>query len=119
MTLARKHGSLSYGKFGICAGTRRPRQPFADYCIGLLSAEGRKSVEPLAAVTAPERTVAQHQSLLQFVAQAPWSDQAMLRRMREAVLPSDLIGRGLGRSHPSLLTVRAGARARDASPRPV
>ena len=35
-------------------------RPFADYCIGLLSAEGRKSVEPLAAVTAPERTAAQH-----------------------------------------------------------
>ena len=28
-------------------------KPFTDYCIGLLSAEGRKSVEPLAAVTAP------------------------------------------------------------------
>jgi SRSO17 transposase len=62
--------------------------PFKDYCIGLLSAEGRKSVEPLAAVTAPERTAAQHQSLLHFVAQAPWSDQAMLRRVREHVLPS-------------------------------
>ena len=63
-------------------------KPFADYCVGLLSAEGRKSVEPLAAVTAPERTAAQHQSLLHFVAQAPWSDQAMLRRVREHVLPS-------------------------------
>jgi len=63
-------------------------RPFADYCIGLLSTEGRKSVEPLAAVTAPERTAAQHQSLLHFLAQAPWSDQAMLRRVREAVLPS-------------------------------
>jgi SRSO17 transposase len=42
----------------------------------------------LAAVTAPERTAAQHQSLLHFVAQAPWSDQAMLRRVRERVLPS-------------------------------
>ena len=62
--------------------------PFKDYCIGLLSAEGRKSVEPLAAVTAPERTAAQHQSLLHFVAQAPWSDEAMLRRVRERVLPS-------------------------------
>ena len=49
-------------------------RPFADYCVGLLSAEGRKSVEPLAAVTAPERTAAQHQSLLHFVAQAPWSE---------------------------------------------
>ena len=63
-------------------------RPFGDYCIGLLSAEGRKSVEPLAAVTAPERTAAQHQSLLHFVAQAPWSDQAMLRRVRDCVLPS-------------------------------
>jgi SRSO17 transposase len=39
-------------------------RPFADYCIGLLSAEGRKSVEPLVAMTAPRRTAAQHQSLL-------------------------------------------------------
>jgi SRSO17 transposase len=63
-------------------------RPFADYCVGLLSAEGRKSVEPLAAVTAPERTAAQHQSLLHLVAQAPWSDQAVLTRVRERVLPS-------------------------------
>jgi SRSO17 transposase len=62
--------------------------PFQDYCIGLLSAEGRKSVEPLAAVTAPERTAAQHQSLLHVVAQAPWSDEAVLTRVRERVLPS-------------------------------
>jgi SRSO17 transposase len=56
--------------------------------VGLLSAEGRKSVEPLAAVTAPERTAAQHQALLHVVAQAPWSDQAVLTRVRERVLPS-------------------------------
>ena len=62
--------------------------PFQDYCIGLLSADGRKSVEPLAAVTAPERTAAQHQSLLHVVAQAPWSDEAVLTRVRERVLPS-------------------------------
>ena len=46
-------------------------RPFEAYCVGLLSAEGRKSVEPLAAVTAPERSAAQHQSLLHLVAQAP------------------------------------------------
>lgn len=63
-------------------------KPFQDYCIGLLSAEGRKSVEPLAAVTAPERTAAQHQSLLHLVAQAPWSDAAILSRVREHALPS-------------------------------
>jgi SRSO17 transposase len=63
-------------------------KPFEDYCTGLISAEGRKSVEPLAAVTAPERTAAQHQSLLHLVAQAPWSDAAVLRRVLERVLPS-------------------------------
>ena len=63
-------------------------RPFEDYCVGLLSAEGRKSVEPLAAVTAPERTAAQHQSLLHLVAQAPWSDQAVVSRVRKRVLPS-------------------------------
>ena len=89
MTLARKHGSLSTpASLASVLGHADRVRPFADYCIGLLSAEGRKSVEPLAAATAPERTAAQHQSLLHFVAQAPWSDQAMLRRVREAVLPS-------------------------------
>ncbi len=63
-------------------------RPFEGYCTGLLSAEGRKSVEPLAAVTAPERTAAQHQSLLHIVAQAPWSEAAVLPRVRERVLPS-------------------------------
>jgi len=63
-------------------------KPFHDYCVGLLTAEGRKSVEPLAAVTAPERTAAKHQSLLHLVAQAPWSDAAILRKVREHVLPS-------------------------------
>jgi SRSO17 transposase len=47
----------------------------------------RKSVEPIAAVTAPRRVGAQHQSLLHFVANAPWSDQAVLSKVREIVLP--------------------------------
>jgi SRSO17 transposase len=63
-------------------------RPFEAYCVGLLSADGRKSVEPLAAVTALERTAAQHQSLRHLVAQAPWSDQAVLTRVRDRVLPS-------------------------------
>ena len=43
----------------------------------------RKSVEPLAAVTAPSRVAAKHQSLLHFVGQAPWSDAALLARVRD------------------------------------
>jgi SRSO17 transposase len=42
----------------------------------------------MAAVTAPARVAAQHQSLLHFVGQAPWSDAAVLTRVRELVLPA-------------------------------
>jgi SRSO17 transposase len=48
----------------------------------------RKSVEPMAAVTAPDRTAAQHQSLLHFVGQAAWSDEKVLAKVRETVLPA-------------------------------
>ena len=41
--------------------------PLRDYCTGLMLRCERKSVEPMAAVTAPSRTAAQHQSLLHFV----------------------------------------------------
>ncbi len=62
--------------------------PLRDYCVGLLAAEGRKSVEPLAAVTAPAKVSAQHQKLLHFVANAPWSDEQVLAKVREMVVPA-------------------------------
>ena len=43
--------------------------PLRDYCTGLLAAEGRKSVEPMAAVTAPSEVSVQHQRLLHFMSQ--------------------------------------------------
>jgi len=52
--------------------------PFRDYCAGLLAGCERKSVEPLAAITAPSRVSAQHQSLLHFVGKACWSDEAVV-----------------------------------------
>ena len=61
--------------------------PLRDYCIGLLLPVERKSVEPMAAVTAPSRTSAQHQSLLHFVGQAGWSDERVLAKVCEMVLP--------------------------------
>jgi SRSO17 transposase len=61
--------------------------PMRDYCTGLLLPCERKSVEPIAAVTAPTRVAAQHQSLLHFVAQGGWSDDAVLAKVREMVLP--------------------------------
>ena len=48
----------------------------------------RKSVEPMAAVTAPARTAAQHQSLLHFVGEGGWSDEKVLAKVREMVLPA-------------------------------
>lgn len=62
--------------------------PLRDYCSGLLTTEGRRSVEPMAAVTAPAHVSAQHQRLLHFVANAKWSDERMLTKVRELVEPS-------------------------------
>jgi SRSO17 transposase len=63
-------------------------RPLQDYCVGLMGPSERKSVEPIAAVTAPERTAAQHQSLLHFVGQSEWSDEKVLAKVREMVLPA-------------------------------
>ena len=60
--------------------------PLRDYCVGLLAADGRKSVEPMAAVTAPAMVSAQHQKLLHFVANAPWSDERVLAKVRETAV---------------------------------
>ena len=64
------------------------QQPMHDYCLGLLMPIDRKSVEPMAAVTAPGQVAAKHQSLLHFVGNAPWSDAAMLGKVAELVLPA-------------------------------
>ena len=63
-------------------------EPLHDYCAGLLMPIKRKSVEPMAAVIAPARVSAKHQSLLHFVGKAPWSDAEVLAKVRELVLPS-------------------------------
>jgi len=62
--------------------------PLRDYCTGLMLPGERKSVEPMAARTAPARTAAQHQSLLHFVGNACWSDEKVLTKVREMVLPA-------------------------------
>ena len=75
-------GALS----GVIGHVDRVR-PLRDYCLGLLMPCERKSVEPMAALVAPSRVSAEHQSLLHLVGQAPWSDEAVLRCVRELVLP--------------------------------
>src|SRR4029450_4777773 len=62
--------------------------PLRDYCTGLLMPAARKSVEPIAAITAPARVAAQPQSRVDFGGQAPWSDAAVLTKVRDLVLPT-------------------------------
>jgi SRSO17 transposase len=62
--------------------------PLCDYCTGLVLPGERKSVEPMAGKTAPDRMAAQHQSLLHFVGVAEWSDERVLTKVREMVLPA-------------------------------
>jgi SRSO17 transposase len=74
------------GLIGVIGHADRAK-PLRDYCLGLLMPCERKSVEPLAAITAPERTAAQHQSLLHFIGEGRWSDEKVLTKVREMVLP--------------------------------
>jgi SRSO17 transposase len=60
--------------------------PLKSYCTGLLLPGERKSVEAMAARLAPENVRRMHQSLHHLVADAPWSDEAVLRRVRSYAL---------------------------------
>jgi SRSO17 transposase len=62
--------------------------PLSLYCTGLLLPGERKSVEPMAARLAPENVRRMHQSLHHVVADAPWSDGAVLEQVRNQVLPT-------------------------------
>lgn len=57
------------------------------YCTGLMLPLSRKSVEPMAAHMDPLHASARHQALHHFVARAQWSDQQMLRRVCQWVVP--------------------------------
>ena len=65
------------------------------YCSGLMSPLARKSVEPMAAHLDPMHTRSKHQSLHHFVADAAWSDEQMLLRVCQWVVPGmDFAGGG-------------------------
>ena len=85
-----KRSAVSAYVEGLSAvlGHRDREGPFRAYCAGLLGTEGRKSVEPLAAATAPSRVSGQHQSLLHFVGQSEWSEAAVLAEVRAYALPA-------------------------------
>jgi len=64
--------------------------PLKSYCTGLLLPGERKSVEPMAARLAPDHVRRMHQSLHHLVADAPWSDEVVLDRALDFVLPAML-----------------------------
>ncbi len=70
-----------------CLGHADRVAPLRSYCTGLLLPGDRKSVEPMAARLRPDRTSAEHQSLLHFVGQSSWDEKALLRAVCAAVLP--------------------------------
>src|SRR3954465_9140033 len=83
----------SAGRPGAGRGHAARRAPLRAYCTGLLLPGERKSVEPMAARLDPARVGAAHQSLHHFVAKAAWDDAALLRAVRDHVLPA-LLERG-------------------------
>ena len=85
--VAMRFATYVEGLAGVIGHKDRVR-PLHDYCMGLMMPCERKSVEPMAAVTAPSRTAAQHQSLLHFVGEGGWSDERVLGKVRQMVLPA-------------------------------
>lgn len=71
-----------------CAGHADRVVPMENYTKGLLLPLERKSVEPMAARLAPGNVRQMHQSLHHIVADAAWSDVALLEEVREQVLPA-------------------------------
>jgi SRSO17 transposase len=72
------------------AGHADRHDPLKNYCTGLLLPGERKSVEPMAARLAGENVQRMHQSLHHVVADAPWSDEAVLDRCLDTVIPAML-----------------------------
>ena len=85
-------------------------RPLRDYCTGLILPGERKSVEPMAARTDPARVSAQHQSLLHFVGAGGWSDEKVLAKISELVVPAS---RSTGRSRSGSSMTPASRRRAD------
>jgi SRSO17 transposase len=62
--------------------------PIRNYTKALMLPIERKSVEPMAARLAPGNVRQMHQSLHHIVADAAWSDDALLKQVRGQVLPA-------------------------------
>jgi SRSO17 transposase len=75
-------------QLGQAAGHADRVIPLQNYTKGLLLPLERKSVEPMAARLDPGNVRQMHQSLHHIVADAAWSDAALLGKIRDQVLPA-------------------------------
>jgi SRSO17 transposase len=66
-------------------------RPLQHYCAGLLVTTGRRNAEVMAVVTKPsadKHVSMQHQKLQHIVANSTWSDERVLAKVRELVVPA-------------------------------
>jgi SRSO17 transposase len=66
-----------FDRMGEVLGRKERRASFAVYALGIFGDSERKSIEPIAARACvdPARADAEHQRLLHFALDSPWSDQ--------------------------------------------
>jgi len=84
---ARPQRLTSYlDRLAEAAGHADRAVPLKLYCTGLLLPGERKSIEPMAARLAPDNVRRMHQSLHHVVADAAWSDEALLGCTRDYAL---------------------------------
>lgn len=76
---AERRMSGYFDRIGRVLGRKGRRESFALYAEGILGDGERKSIEPIAARACadPARANAEHQRLLHFALDAPWSDHAV------------------------------------------
>src|SRR5512140_400072 len=73
--------SAYFDRIGEVLGRKGRRESFARYAEGIFGDAERKSIEPIAARACadPARADAEHQRLLHFALDAPWSDHEVRR----------------------------------------
>jgi SRSO17 transposase len=76
------------GEVAQVAGHADRVRPMMDYCAALLVTAVRRNAEVMAVETKPSHVRAQHQRLQHIVANSTWSDEQVLAKVYELVVPS-------------------------------
>jgi SRSO17 transposase len=76
------------GEVAKVVGHANRQHPLMDYCAGLLVTVGRRNTEAIAVATKPSHVRTQHQKLQHVIANSTWSDEQVLAKVCELVVPS-------------------------------